>query len=327
MSTQSPNIVLAATTPAQHYNWIAAVSAALDTLGITRTADTGQINLVGQTTIALPTGEGASGGNFYNSTFEIRKLSAVGFADIFIRIDYGIYYNYGNQGASAAEYFYPAMTITLGSATNGAGVLTSFKANTGVPTFQSTASSGYASTWYAGSSALNSHIPSINPQQCDFASDGQNYLSMMIGENAPVYENYSIFNFALERTLDPATGIHDNAGCHAFCGQTGGNSVWMYADFANVLQWSGTTGMPSIAPPFNIGVDVSTVDLFPLIGSTLVPKGAPSVSLAYYASGVNSPVTFPATLYSAAQTYKACPRSTASADPYNTGTKLALRFD
>lgn len=319
MTTQSPNIVLAATTATQHYNWIAAVSAALDALGITRTADTGQVVLVGQTTVTLPPGI-VYGSNYFNNIYEIRKLSAAGFADIFIRVDYGVYGN-SNGLTPYNLYCYPALQITLGSATNGAGTLTAFKANTANASFIS------SQVAYAGSSALNSSIPSVNPQQCDFASDGQNYLSIMIGENAPVYENNSIFVFSLERTLDPATGIYDNAGCHAFCGQTGGNSIWMYADFANVLQWSDITGIPSIAPPFNIGVNVSTVDIFPIIGCTLVPKGAPSVCLAYYASGVNSPVSFPATLYSTAHTYKACPRSIASADRYNTGTKLALRFD
>lgn len=326
MTTLSPDIVLAATTPAQHYAWIAAVSNALDTLGVIRTSDSGQVALGGITTLPLPTGTGAVSGNFWGTpVYEIRKLSAAGKPDIFLRIDYGIYYNLGNS-ASPTQYFYPALNVTVGKGSNGAGLLTALKPNTANVNFMSASSSGFAGTYYAGSSSNNSRLPSAFGQRCDFASDGQNYLTMMIGENAPVGENFSIFDLAVERSIDASTGEYDADGIVAFAGQAGG-SAWYYGDFTNSLQWNGTSGMPAIAPPFNIGTSALIVDIFPFMGCTLVPKGAPTCALSYYSSGVNSPVAFPSTLYGTTHTFKACSRSVCQADPYSTGTKLALRFD
>jgi hypothetical protein len=329
MSTQSPNIVLAATNPTQHYNWISAFSNALDSLGVARTSDTGQIALVGITSIVLPPETAGQASTDYSNppVFEIRKLSASGFPDLFMRFDYGIVANRQTDYTSNPEQpnNYPAITVSIGSATDGAGNLVTFQPGSGIISFAS-ANVSYNSV-YAGSSSLNSQLPSSNAQECDFASDGQNYLTIMLGENAPTYESRSVFCFGIERTIDPTLGSYDNSGFCGFSGHDGGNSHWFYVDALNQQQWNGISGMPSIAPPFNIGGSVSTVDIFPFIGCTTVPKGAPTVALAYYASGINSPVSFPATLYSSAHTYKACPRTVCSADSYNTGTRLALRFD
>jgi hypothetical protein len=327
MSTLSPSIVLAATTPQQHYNWIAAFSAALDSLGITRTSDTGQIVLTGISSIALPNEPQGDSGNRYGSpaVYEIRKLAAAGLPTIYLRFDYGVYANDDTDDVEP-PYSFPTLQVSVGASTDGAGNIQPFQTGSGVPTFASGNNQG-SNNYYTGSSSSGSRMPSPNGQECDFASDGANYLTIMLGENAPAFETRSIFCFGLERSIDPSTGLYNGNGIIALCGHNAGNSNWMYADCANSQQWNGNGGLPAITPPFPLAGNVNVVDLFPFVGSTNIPQGAPTVALSYYATSISSPVAFPAQLYSAPHTYKACPRSLSNADPYNTGTKLALRFD
>jgi hypothetical protein len=331
MTTLSPEIVLAACTPEQHYTWIAGVSNTLDALGVVRTSDTGQVDLTSTTAIFLPPEiNSANKGNYFDSpgftagVFEIRKLSAAGFPDLFMRFDYGIYCNNDGSGNNL-NYSYPTMSVKIGASTDGAGNLVSFQLGSATPSFiGGPPPANFALT---GSSSQGSGSPSQVAQVCDFASDGQNYLTIMIGENAPPIESYSLFGMAIERSIDPTTGNYDKDGMFAVSSHNNGTATWFYADATNHFQWAGKTGLPALAPPFALVSQINVVDLFPFVGSTNVPKGAPIAALSYYAVSINSPIAFPATLYSGPHTYKACSRSTTSADSYNTGTKLALRFD
>lgn len=338
MSTLSPSIPLAATTPSQHYAWIAAVSAALDSLGITRTSDTGQVVLTGGvSTLPLPPSFWAAGswigGNAWNNTYEIRKMSAAGLPDIYLRIDYGVTLNgsfYNISQAQAQTYLYPAIQISVGGSTDGAGNIKSVQTGGTVPTFAAgeTATGTSAIQIYKGSSGQNSGLPLPSGQECDFASDGQNYLTIMLGENAPTFESRSVFVFGIERSINPNTGAYDGDGYVAYSGHNAGNSTWNYGDFTSALSFSGNGGLPALAPPFALAGNVTYVDLFPFAGATSSqPKGAPTMGLSAYGSAIAAPVLFPTQLYSTSHNYKANPRSVVNADPYSTGTRLALRFD
>lgn len=326
MATTSPSIILASTSTTNHRNWINAFSAALDTLGVVKTTDTGQVNLT-PTTLALPPST-AGTANLYMATtpvYQIRKLSASGMPDIFIRFEFGIWGNDNTSNAQTA-YAYPGLRITVGGGTNGAGVITRVQSDS-VAFFDSHSPN---ESGFTGSASSGSTKPSTVAQVCDFASDGQNYLTIMLGENAPNFENYSVLGFALERTIDPNTGLYDASGWVAYnthLATSNGGVVWHYGDFVNQREWAGTQVIPAITPPFNIAATGSDVLTFPLIGSTMVPKGAPLAGISYYTAALAAPVAFPMTVYSATHTFKACPRGSTPADSWNTGTKLALRFE
>ena len=324
MTTLTSQIVCAATTAAQHHDWIAAVSAALDTLGVVQTADTGQVDLT-TGSVALPASSAGNANAYVSSPAvdQIRKLSAATLPDIYIRFDFGIFGN-NNTSQPQALYSYPAIWVSIGKGSDGAGNLTRIQSSGSPAQFASHVNNG--SNTFAGSSAPGSTEPSQIAQACDFASDGQNYLTIMMGENAPSYENYSIFNLGIERTINPSTGAYDGDGVCAFCGHAG-YDTWYYSDFVNSREWFAGGNIPSISPPFNIAGSGTEILLFPLIGCTTIPKGSPLVGIAYYSTSISAAVAFPATQYSVSHTYKACPRSLSSADPYATGTKLALRFE
>lgn len=97
-----------ANTQAQYNAWAGAISAALDTIGLTRVADTGVIASWGaQTKPSIGT----------QPHYEIRRLAApqTGAPAVYIRLNYGI---------SSSSASYPALAIATGTGTDGAGNLT-----------------------------------------------------------------------------------------------------------------------------------------------------------------------------------------------------------
>jgi hypothetical protein len=321
MTTHTAPIVLAATTTNQYHDFIASFLAALIAVGLTQTADTGQVDL-SQPTVPFPLNYSPNSIGLYcqDRDYHVFKMSAAGLPDIYLRFDYGVTVNIYNQNGAAN---FPYVQMRVGFATDGAGNLTLWNGVVGVHSFQSR--QGYEA--FSGSNVASSLQPSGDPQDCDFATDGQNYLSIMLGENAPVFEGSSLFVLGFERTIDATAGVYDQAGAVGFNG-TGSTTTWCYLDLASQLEHNGNTSMPSICPPFRIGTaDSKTVYTFPFIGSTIIPKGAPTVGMAFYNANVNVPLEFQATLYQSAHNYKCNPRSNVGADPYNTGSRIALRFD
>jgi hypothetical protein len=324
MTTQTSQIILAAQTPQQHHDWIAAFAAALIAVGVQQATDTGQVDL-STGSVDLPPSSAGNASSYFSTTpvFQVFMLVAAGKPTLYLRFDYGIFGN-NNGNQPQALYSYPNIRLTVGMGTDGAGNLQSVQSSGSQAAFASRG--GGATNSYAGSSSPGSGQPSLAAQACDFASDGQNYLTIMMGENAPSYENFSVFNVGVERMLNPADGTPNAAGAVVFCGHTGGDT-WWFCDFANKREWTLGGPLPSIAPPMNIASSGDQVFLFPYVASTIAPQGAPLIGLSYYSASISAAVAFPATLYSTAHTYKACPRSVTSADPFNTGTKLALRFE
>lgn len=89
--------------------WCQAVSGALDTIGLTKVADTGAV--MAWTTQTKPAASGSQ------PFFEIRRLSnpQTGAPPVYIRLNYG---------TSSSSSSYPALTIQTGTGTDGAGNLT-----------------------------------------------------------------------------------------------------------------------------------------------------------------------------------------------------------
>lgn len=107
MATNFYDTILESTTDAQFRSWGLAFHNSLIAVGLTNTADTGQIDF---TTVLIPA-PGASGGYKIYRFNDALQASA----PIFIRIDYGI-------DASGAAV--PQMWVQIGTATDGAGTLT-----------------------------------------------------------------------------------------------------------------------------------------------------------------------------------------------------------
>jgi hypothetical protein len=194
MSTpQIISIPLSATTTTLHRNWANAVSAALTAAGLPKTADTGQINLTG-TTIVYPTvAQGLLQGAAAFTGYEIRTLTSAGKPTIYLKIRYGIFYNGAGVGAN---FYWPALSISVGTATDGAGNLT--LPDGGGTTY--TVGTGGTMT---GSLTAGSGRPSAVAQQCIINSDGANYLTVAMGNQAPSFETKWIACFGIERTNTP----------------------------------------------------------------------------------------------------------------------------
>lgn len=112
MTTSSVSSVLAHVAAADFRLWSKQISDQLAAVGLTKTADTGQIDF---TTVAFP-GTGVVGG------YEIWRFNDTLQATfpIFLKIEYG---------TSGSGSNYPGMWLTVGSGSNGAGTLTGVMLN------------------------------------------------------------------------------------------------------------------------------------------------------------------------------------------------------
>lgn len=108
MAVSNPTLRTTFTTDAEFREWAQAVHDALVAVGMTQTADTGQINLA---TVAKPTGTGTYMG------YEVFRFSDALQATkpVYIRVEYG-----SAQGSATR----PGVAVTVGTGTNGAGTIT-----------------------------------------------------------------------------------------------------------------------------------------------------------------------------------------------------------
>lgn len=104
MATSFYNTKIDHTSDAEFRAWAQAFSDSLDTVGLTATADTGQINLA---TVLRPGSNVAAG-------YQIRKLVSTVGSDIFIKIEFG-------TGTTTTS---PQIWITCGTGSDGAGTIT-----------------------------------------------------------------------------------------------------------------------------------------------------------------------------------------------------------
>ena len=125
MATDTRTIVFQQTTDAEFRTWVAAIKAQLIAIGLTQTADTGQVDTA---TVAKPAAANASQGYV---VFRFND-AAHATAPVFFKLEFG-------SGSAAAT---PAMWLTIGSSSDGSGNIggTAYKSRTQVSFTGATAS-------------------------------------------------------------------------------------------------------------------------------------------------------------------------------------------
>lgn len=305
----------------ENYNWIKKVSDALTAIGLALTSDTGQINLAG-TTVAIPSTPDTS---FKQSGYQVRKLERSGFPTLFVRIDYGVR-RYGSFSTAATNVF-PALRITVGTETNGAGVLG------GVHTLAANAFSDLGFYMY-------SEQPPTGVRPLFFASDGQNYLTMSID---PALAGGSVsyrtsspvpMTFALERTVTPETGAYDTDG-YVVVNPTSNipdGAAWggpyVVANIPGAAVFAGGGVPAQNTGLFTSSFSAGSTNLFPVTVVLPKPKGPMKSVLYYYKLDVADGYTLNTTMYGETLTFIAggsLQPNSALITPAN--ISAALRYD
>lgn len=289
-------LVWRAATTTENYNWIKKISDALTACGCLLTSDTGQINLAG-TTVTIPS---SPDDTFKQAGYQIRKLERSGFPTIYIRIDYGV--RRYNSFSTAATNVVPALRITVGTETNGAGVLS------GVSFTAFQAYSGWGFYW-------PSETPGTGQRPLFFSSDGQNYLTMVIdpalaGGSITYRANSDVpLVFALERSVTPETGAYDTDGfVMVNVGvQPSGGAISFYS-VANIpggaTYQSGSYSVPAQNPGlFTSSFSAGSTNLFPVTVCLPKPKGPMKSVMYYYRLDIADGYTFSTTMYGETRTY------------------------
>lgn len=311
---------------AENYNWIKKISDALTAVGCVLTTDTGQINLSG-TTVTIPTSPDST---FKQSGYQIRKLERSGFPTLFIRIDYGV--RRYNSFSTAANNVFPAIRITVGTETNGAGVLG------GVSTVNGSKAYSEWGFYYPA------ELPPAGVRPLFFASDGQNYLTMCIdpalaGASANNRPNSTVpFSFALERSVTPETGAYDTDGyviinpCNSLPeNEPTGLSSYTVANIPGAAIFQSTSSVS--VPAQNTGLFTSSfsagsTNLFPVTVCLPKPKGPMKSVLYYYKLDIADGYTLSTTMYGANQTFIAGGAyQSSSALIGTTSVSAAFRYD
>lgn len=219
--------------------WGSAISAALATAGWVQTTDTGQINW---TTVIRPVGVNTAAG------YEIWKLADTlqATAPIFLKIEYG------NGPATTL----PGVWTTVGTASDGAGTLTSIAGSgTSVTTRTAVHPSNSADSWQGG--VLPIHVN----------GDGSSLVLAMFPNTAPTNAASGMF-FAVERFRN-WDGTPNGDGFLAIWASNGvnsagtGKSQCVYFT-TTVAQPGQLTGLPGVV--VQPGGSASCV-----VGSTLYP--------------------------------------------------------
>jgi len=333
MSLQTVSIPLSATTTALFRNWAAAISAALTALGLTKTADTGQVVLTGSTLAYPTTAQGLSQGYAAYAAYEIRQMVSSGKPTIYLKVRYGIYYNATGSGAN---YYWPALSIEFGQSTDGAGNITPFDAGGSRPGISSTGSC-------TGSAAASSGRPSPTAQNCYLASDGANYLTVIMGNQAPSYESYWLMAGVMERTNVPGASAfaYDGTGFTAVNALTPASdntqtvagavpatglnlSVSSLTDISNLASYYGSV-IAGQTPAYTYKPNVSTdATLYPV---TVGVGHGPMVGIFAVDIGQlieNTQVTF--SPYNVSHVFVAASRVNVYGDPRNI-TSMVMRID
>lgn len=316
-------LIWRAATTTEMYNWIKKISDALTAVGCVLTSDTGQISLAG-TTVAIPT---SADETFRQAGYQIRKLERSSYPTLFIRIDYGV--RRYTPFSSAANNVIPAMRITVGTETNGAGVLGGVN----------TANGKSFSEW---GFYYPSELPPAGVRPLFFSSDGQNYLTMVIdpalaGGSAAYRNNSGVpLVFALERSVTPETGAYDADGyviVSPLASPPSGEpwATYTVANIPGAAVYAG--GAATSVPAQNTGLFTSSfsagsTNLFPVTVCLPKPKGPMISVLYYYKADIADGYTLSTTMYGATRTFIAAGSLQApSALITANSVAAALRYD
>lgn len=201
--------------------WIAAIISAINTVGLTQTSDTGQIDT---TSVAIPTAVSTSMG--YAIFAFADSLQAT--YPLYLKIEFG-------SGPSSINH--PAVWVTIGSATDGAGNL-----------------SGAVSTRTLFFISTN-NTTKTNPS---YVAGSSNRLGLVLWPNVSSGQ----MGFWVERTHD--TGGSENSEGAVIA------AFWFGASGSQYVSWSRTTQSPWYSywnvtmPPSGTGVYLNSVHLYPI---------------------------------------------------------------
>lgn len=292
-------LVWRAATTTEMFNWVKKISDALTACGCALTSDTGQINLSG-TTLAIPT---SPDDTFKMAGYQVRKLERSGFPTIYIRFDYGVM-RY-TPFSSAATNVYPGIRITVGTETNGAGVLGGVSNINGLKFYSDRG-------FYPGGEQ-----PPSGVRPLFFSSDGQNRLSMCIDPAlAGASQSYRTssqvpLSFAIERTVAPETGAYDGDGyvvVNALSSLPSGEpgiAPYTVANIPGAAIFQGSTNSVPAQNPglFTSSFSAGSTNLFPVTVCLPKPKGPMKSVLYYYKQDIADGYSFNTTMYGEACTF------------------------
>lgn len=236
--------------------WGSAISAAFTALGFTKTADTGQINL---TTVTAPVAVNTSAG------YEIRQFTDTLQATrpIVVKVEYG-----SGPGSTAT----PQMWATFGTASDGAGTITS--------------TPGYGTTV----SARRTVGPTTNgltgqTSNCYLGNADGSAIGLMLWPTTAAAWGGGMFAVERTRNLD---GTPNGDGFYWIAsssdGATGSAQWQQFVFTSGYTQQSSSSQLPVLFPPAMANTITQTIgaDLFPLpVFTGITPKlQAPSQLLA-----------------------------------------------
>lgn len=228
--------------------WMRKIHEGFLACGLTRVTCTGEwdMSLDGTTTNYV-----------YDSTVNDGKETKVGFSvykmfsttkpTVYVRVDFG-----HRQTSASATPLLPFLQVTCGLEVSAAGVLSGLQAHAGFRSGGDYPAPGYASTSLLQPDAI---------RPLYISSDGENYLTMVVDPlglgcnltTAPgwVYNRVLPFWFALERSIEPATGAYDGEGMFfvTTIHQRSANMGYFgFMDFTTQQVSGITSGVPVQAP-------------------------------------------------------------------------------
>lgn len=308
---------------AENFNWIKLISNGLDIVGVTLTADTGQIVLTG-TTVPIPASADAT---FKMSGYQIRTLIAPGLPTLYLRFDYGVRRYVGFS--TAANAVAPAIRISTGTSTDGAGNLT------GVISDQIYALSEWGFSY-------SQELPGNATRPFFFSSDGQNYLTMSIDpvcSGSPATYRTSAtppLVFCFERSIAPDTGDYDGDG-YVWVNPVGvipdglRTTDYLIANIpaASIFSIDGQNHVPAQTTLyFTSSGTAGATSLFPVTVCLPQPKAPMKSALYYYKADIADGYTLSTTVNGTPHTFIAAGKQQSASAVINYGAvSVALRYE
>lgn len=269
MSTNNYSTVLEHSNNATFRAWGSALAAALAAVGLTQTADTGQINW---TTVTRPGANTAAGYEIWRFNDTLQAT-----APIFIKIEYGT----GNSTTS------PGIWITVGTGSNGSGTIT-----------------GQSST---RTQCTRNSVPasSVTPYPtyvCYNATEG--FLGVMFKAGGQGVGSWGQGFFAVARNVNQDDGDTNGTGCSVYTGNTGTNPcalqpIRFTATAATYLNNENFCVVPNLQTSSLVGSDNQAYMHFTINPQVLVVKQLCTIISAEVPLGN----TFTATMVADAKTY------------------------
>lgn len=306
MSVQALSVLWQARTGTEHYNWVKAISDALDTLGVGLTTDTGQISLAG-TTLTLPSGS-VSGNTVTQTGYQIRKLIRSGLPDVWLRIYYGAFQTTTDTTRVNSR---PYLAITIGAGSDGAG-------NLSAPTVALT--NAPKNTQQSSQTSFTTPIPIY------LSSDGQTYLTVAI--NPAVLQTSSLGTFIFERTLDVTTGNPTSDGCISI--GPSNSSCYTSIDFVlGNLNIHGTNASAKTVAGFTSSGTGTVAYLAPIAVALPRPMGDAKAALGFYSNDIGAGTSIVVNLYGSNHTYLTALGQTSNVAWMDTAASMlaAIRYE